>query len=295
MMIMKNSLKLWSLLQWQPIAEPKDAGRSIRLALALCMITMLFELQGEEIRRIIEKFADGQIVTNFEITMPLLVSVIYTTSAILTVIKQYSRVGIALFSISTIALVFPILPGLANHTYLALWTIVVAMFIPTWFSSTKYARYLAVTLGMVMVAAFLQKILAGTYVDGTYLGFLIFESSKQSSKFMTFLCSDEANQSCASIIIFSNFILIWQLAVGLMLILGVKGLLFLIIEVGFLLGAGVFADEMNFQILNIGLLAIAFQIGISRWFFVVGVGIVLMDLWGIPATLSSLGLGFLTQ
>lgn len=293
-MISRISRKVWSILQWQPIVAGKNVEKSIRLALALCMITMLFELQGEDIRRTIVKFIDGKVVTNYEITMPLLMTVIYIVCVIFTITEKFSRAGIVLFSAVTLAFVFPILPGLANHSYLALWCIVVAMFIPGWFKSSKYARYLACTLGMVMVAAFLQKILAGTYIDGSYLHFLIFESSKQSTKFMDFLCADMPNKICAPVVIFSNFILIWQLAVGLLLIFGVKGLVFLLVEVGFLLGAGVFADEMNFQILNIGLLAVAFQIGISRWFFVVAVGIVVMDLWGIPATLSALNLEFVT-
>ena len=67
---------------------------------------------------------------------------------------------------------FPRWTALANHTYLALWTIPFAVFFKEWWKSDLYSVYLRVTLGIVMFAAVAQKLLAGTYIDGSYIYWL---------------------------------------------------------------------------------------------------------------------------
>jgi hypothetical protein len=62
---------------------------------------------------------------------------------------------------------------------------------------------------------------------------------------------------------------------------GIRSLLFLAIEIGFLLGAGVFADEMNFQVLNIALLCIVFNVGMPIWLLLTCLSLLIIDLFGL--------------
>ena len=79
------------------------------------------------------------------------------------------------------------------------------------------------------------------------------------------LCGGVSEGTCSVYKYVSIFILAWQLAVGVLLILGLNSIIFLAIEIGFLLGAGVYADEMNFQMLNVALLCIVFRFGMPIW------------------------------
>ena len=73
---------------------------------------------------------------------------------------------------------------------------------------------------------------------------------------------------------------------GILLLAGLRSVLFLAIEVGFLLGAGVYADEMNFQVLNIALLCIAFRVGMSYSLFAVCGALLVLDIYGIGEVLG---------
>ena len=89
-------------------------------------------------------------------------------SAFLSVFASTSRFAILLFiAVAAIDLI-PRWTYLANHTFLALWTIPFAVLFKEWWKSDLYSLYLRVTLGIVMFAAFAQKLLAGTYIDGSY-------------------------------------------------------------------------------------------------------------------------------
>ena len=131
-----------------------------------------------------------------------------------------------------------------------------------------------------MIVACLQKVIAGTYINGAYLQFLVSEG-KTTAQWWGFVCPGGIEKSCASIVAASNVILVWQFIVGVFLIIGWKNIIVLIIEIGFLLGAGVFADEFNFQVLNIALLTIVFRTGVSPLFGVALFAIIIGDIWGV--------------
>lgn len=201
-------------------------------------------------------------------------------SAVLCLFAKSSRIGVALY---TGLVAITMLPGWmlwANHNWLAMWAIPMAIIFRQWWRSDLYSLYLRVTLGIVMLAAFSQKILAGTYVDGTYIYFLSGHGST-TERLFSFACDMSAGVPCLAHKLISQFILVWQLAVGLLLLSGVKSLLFLTIEIGFLLGAGLFADEMNFQVLNIALLCIVFQVGMPIWLLVICLVLLVLDLFGL--------------
>ncbi|MEO0764122.1 MAG: hypothetical protein AAFZ09_20345, partial [Pseudomonadota bacterium] len=65
--------------------------------------------------------------------------------------------------------------------------------------------------------------------------------------------------------------------VGALLLAGVRSLWFLGIEIAFLMGAGLYADEMNFQVLNIALFCLAFRYGMPPWLAAVCVAFLALD------------------
>lgn len=136
-----------------------------------------------------------------------------------------------------------------------------------------------------MIAAFAQKILAGTYLDGSFITYLSANGTLTEQMF-GFLCGPGPYTTpCVAHKALGTFIAFWQLCVGILLIVGVRSLIFLFIEIAFLLGAGLYADEMNFQVLNIALLSIAFNYGMRPWLCIICVGLLLIDAYSIEALL----------
>jgi hypothetical protein len=210
-------------------------------------------------------------------------------AALRTFSARTSRWAVAIFTgIAAIALL-PDWRLFPNHIYLALWTIPVAIVFKEWWRSDLYAVYLRVTLGVVMIAAFSQKILAGTYVDGSYFTWLGAHGSLTERMFSLF-CDSASADPCRYYQFISIFILAWQLAVGILLLLGLNSLIFLAIEIGFLLGAGVYADEMNFQVLNIALMCIVFRFGLPLWLLIACAVLLVIDVFTI-STLAALVIG----
>lgn len=198
-----------------------------------------------------------------------------------TLTEKYSRIAVAVFSLFFVYDAFPTWVEQANHSWLAVWTIPIAMLFAKWWEQPLYADYIRVTLGIVMLAAAAQKLLAGTYLDGTYIAYLSYYGSTTENMFR-FLCSDDTLYTpCGWHKFLGTFIVIWQISVGLLLLAGLRSVLFLAVEVGFLLGAGIYADEMNFQVLNIALLCIAFRVGMSYGLFIACGALLLIDIHGI--------------
>jgi hypothetical protein len=203
-------------------------------------------------------------------------------SAVLAASARTSRVAVAIFIAPAVFVILPGWTAIANHTWLALWTIPVAVLFREWWKSDLYSFYLRATLGIVMIAAFSQKILAGTYLNGFYIGYLG-AAGATTERMFSFLCSGDPTGPCVFNQMIGIFILAWQLIVGVLLLLGLNSLIFLALEIGFLLGAGVFADEMNFQVLNIALLCIVFRFGMPLWLAALSIALLVIHLFSISA------------
>lgn len=245
----------------------------LKIAMAIAFVAVAFEGNQAKILTLFSTQPGAASIVGLEDLILLL------TGAVLVFYDRFSRLAIGCFAVAIIPEI-PAFFGLANHTLLAWWCVLPALLVSNWITSIPYAVYLRITFGLVMIAACCQKLVAGTYVDGSYLYFLITQG-KTSTQWFGFLCGQDPAASCIPIVAASNVILVWQFIVGVFLIIGWKNILVLIIEVGFLLGAGLFADEFNFQILNIALLTIVFRTGIpiSGAFFCLAV--LIADLWGI--------------
>ena len=163
-----------------------------------------------------------------------LYELVICVAALLCLFPKYSRIGVAIFIAAAALIYVPKWITMANHTWLALWTIPVAIMFRQWWRSDLYSLYLRVTMGVLMLAAFAQKILAGTYVDGSYIYWLSSHGSPTEQLF-SFACDMSTGVPCLAHKLIGMFILAWQFAVGVLLLLGVRSLIFLTIEIGFLL------------------------------------------------------------
>ncbi len=263
--------KLPGFLMPVPVVKSgEDVGKYIRLALMTAMLSVCFE-------RIPDEFKSE----NFHWFYSIALAAGAAITLIATLNEKYSRIAIAAFCVVFLYDVAQAWAGQANHAWLAVWTIPVAIVFSKWWQQPLYADYLRITLGIIMLGAAAQKLLAGTYLDGTYISFLSYYGTTTETMFGV-LCSDDTLKTpCGWHRFLGTFIVLWQIGVGLLLLAGVRSLIFLLIEVGFLLGAGLYADEMNFQVLNIALLCIAFRVGMSYGLFIVCGVLLLIDLHGI--------------
>ncbi len=248
----------------------------LRLAMSMAVLTVVFEtLLDIEGNLRTGRYHLLAAAAGFVLAVPL------------TFLERTSRIGLALFAVSIAVYIAEKWAVYHNHGWLTLWTIPAALlFGARWWRSGLYRWYLRATLGIVMLAACAQKLLAGSYLDGTYITFLSLNGSNTEQMF-GFLCgADQAAGSCGWHRFLGSFIVAWQAAVGVLLLAGVRHLLFLFVEIGFLLGAGVFADEMNFQVLNIALLSIVFNYGMRPWLCALCLVLLAVDAYSISALVA---------
>jgi hypothetical protein len=249
------------------------SGVRDRMPLAIAILSVAFQSFPEWIK-------SNMTVSIYGRSGIYLISACLVISAALALSARTARLGVGLFIAIAVVAILPDWTAIANHTYLALWSIPAAILFRESWKSDLYAFYLRMTLGIVMLAAFTQKTLAGTYVDGSFIAYASAHLSPTERMF-SFLCDAASSEPCLYYRAISIFILAWQLTVGILLLLGLNSLLFLAIEIGFLLGAGVYADEMNFQILNIALLCIIFRFGMPLWLLLISIVMLVIDLYGI--------------
>ncbi|PHS40247.1 MAG: hypothetical protein COA91_04530 [Robiginitomaculum sp.] len=242
----------------------------MRLALMTAMLSVCFEKAG--------RLSNYNTDYGYE-PIVFLIGMFLTLPFVL--VEKYSRTAILLFVLLLLPSIFKDWVTYANHSWLAVWTIPVGLLFAKFWKAPLFSDYIRITLGVVMLGAFAQKILAGTYWDGSYIAYLSHYGSTTENMFQ-FFCSDATLQiPCGWHRFIGIFLLAWQFAVGVLLLMGVRSLLFLFVEISFLLGAGLYADEMNFQVLNIALLCVAFRVGMSYRLFAICVALLLIDMHGI--------------
>ena len=139
------------------------AGKYFRLALMTAMLSVCFE-------RFMDLVPGKVIDVNNSMQVVTLTGMVVGAALVLS--EKYSRLGIVLFSLMLAPFVFDRWFYMANHAWLAVWTIVPAALLAKWWTEPVYSDYLRVTLGIVMLAAAAQKLLAGTYLDGSYIAYL---------------------------------------------------------------------------------------------------------------------------
>lgn len=205
--------------------------------------------------------------------------------------SRHRHVIVCIFAVGLLLSFVPGWYGAANHTWLAVWMLVPVVLFVSWWKEIVYANYIRYTLGFVMLVAVAQKLIAQTYLDGSYIAWLSNYGSTTERAFQ-FLCSSSGSEVCAWYVFIGGSALLWQAVAGVLLLMGVKHFIFIACEVSFLLTVGLYADEMNFQVLNIALLCMAFQFGMPRWLAVSCVILLHVDLIGISQIIDFFYYGF---
>ncbi|MEL6209116.1 MAG: hypothetical protein AAFR44_02850 [Pseudomonadota bacterium] len=246
---------------------PEDRALWMRLAMAMAILSVA-------VHKMLDTYANYDLERYHLVAATLAVWV----SVGLVMAERTSRIGVALFAGAILLYVSEKWAGYHNHGWLSVWAIpVAALFGMRWWDEETYAWYLRMTLGVVMLGACAQKLVAGTYLDGTFIAYLSLHGS-ETERLFGFLCGDALVEGpCTAHRALGVFLMGWQAVVGALLLAGVRSLWFLGIEIAFLMGAGLYADEMNFQVLNIALFCLAFRYGMPPWLAAVCVAFLALD------------------
>ena len=247
-----------------------DYSSLMVLALWTALLSVLFQHAGSSL---------GPVFLH-QISLPVIP--IFMISLLgLYAIQEYRKFATVCFVGVMIFLALINWPSEANHSWFALWAIAPSLLFSQWWNEESYLKYLRLSVGALMIAAGVQKVVSGVYIDGSYITYLSHFGSTTEHLF-AFLCNaDDPLSPCVAHVFLGVFITLWQFVVGLLLVLGFKNWWILFIEVAFLLGAGLYADEMNFQVLNISILCIAFGYGMPIWLSITCILLLIIDVFSI--------------
>lgn len=177
--------------------------------------------------------------------------------------------AIALAGAAVVAYMVINFPESANHHWLFLWLIAPLIWRPDLAPSEGYSRYVTTSFGLMMIAAGVQKLGSGNYLDGSFLTYLANQGSV-SERLLGLLCAGPGSatdmQSCGAIIFASWLAVAWQFIIGTLLLAQIRHPLVFLLEVGFVLGVGTVADELSFQCLSVCALMIASRLPMPVWF-----------------------------
>ena len=248
---------------------------AMRVAVSVALLSNWFE------------FVHGWAYTDFVKHNLTVFSVLMAFCVVAALFKGLTRIAVLIYSILILPDLYTVWPVMANHYFLFIWCIPMLAFVEQWWERPEYPAYLRLTLGFVMLAAAAQKLLAGTYLDGSYIAYLSHYGAVSEQSFH-FLCStDTLYDPCFMHRAIGSFIVAWQIFVGVVLLAGFRSVIFIAVEIAFLIGAGLYADEMNFQVLNIALLCIAFRIGMSFPLAAVCVVLLFVDVYSISEIIKN--------
>lgn len=205
-------------------------------------------------------------------------------SIVLYPIRVVQPYALYAFCAGLLIMFLPLWFGAANHTWLAVWTLVPLAFLGKWWEDDTYLLYLRITVGMVMIVAALQKVIAGTYLDGSYIAWMAYNGS-YTEQLPAFLCGSGV---CGWFAALGIIAVVWQLLVGALILSGSKNVWFFAFEISFLVAVGLYADEMNFQVLNIALVCMMFRIGMPVWLAVVCLAFLVIDYFSVGSVLATI-------
>ncbi len=144
-------------------------------------------------------------------------------------------------------------PWSANHIFFALWILIPVLLRPTLLTGDSFSRYVAISMGIMMVAAGVQKLIAGHYLDGTMFAAFAAEGSA-TEQWLNWVCGGSITPDnaapCGAMVWLGRLAVIWQFAAGICLLLCLRHPLILLTEIAFMLGVGTIADEWVFQTIN---------------------------------------------
>lgn len=174
----------------------------------------------------------------------------------------------------------------ANHVFFTLLLLFPIAVFPNKESTDTYSDYVRRCLGVVMIAAATQKLISGNYLNGEFLKYLTMGNEPTKAP-LALMCFDQPVVDCDVLVYLSIFTVIWQYAIGILLLINCRHILAFFAELLFILGVGFATDEMNFQTVNIAALIIAFRISAPVIAFVGLAMLIIIDLIGIQNILGA--------
>lgn len=181
-----------------------------------------------------------------------------------------------LFLAVNLAISFVDFRSTANHVFLAQW-LLVPLIIPQAVEAKDFAKYVRRTLGLVMIGAASQKLISGNFLDGAMLQYLLGGGFAHENMIMAVMCPAQAAHECGALVYASILSVVWQYAIGFLLLFNCRHIAALLAEVVFVLGVGFAADEMNFQTLNVAALLLAFRVQWPVWAYGSLAGLLVID------------------
>lgn len=183
-------------------------------------------------------------------------------------------------------------PYSANHHFFYLWVAIPVLLRPDLLPSRCYSLYVSRSMGVMMLAAVVQKLIGGHYLNGSFFAYLA-TAGGETERLLNFLCGQTLTQSrmepCLSLVWLSRLALIAQALIGMLLVLDVRSRLVYSIEILFLLLVGTIADEWVFQAINLLCILFVMRSRVPVW---LPCGIVPFTLIGIHK-LDTIMYGFL--
>ena len=192
------------------------------------------------------------------------------------------------FIIFFIAIAYPILVDFrstANHSFLALYLLAPLALFPSNIGSETFSSYVRRSLGIVMIAAATQKLISGNFLNGHFLKYLASGGAINEMP-LSFLCFGQSTIECDALVYISILSVVWQYAIGILLLINCTHILAFLAELIFVLGVGFVTDEMNFQAINVAALIIAFRVKAPPIAFIGIAALLTIDFFGIESTLE---------
>lgn len=159
-------------------------------------------------------------------------------------------------------------PYSANHHWFYLWVAIPILLRPDLLTGVDFSRYVGLSMGIMMLVAFIQKLVGGHFLDGSFMAYFA-AAGGETERMLNRLCSEPPTQfrmtTCPSLIWLGWLSLVAQLIVGILLVLDVRSRIVYIAEMAFLLAVGTIADEWVFQAINVLCLLLVMRGRIPVW------------------------------
>jgi len=183
-------------------------------------------------------------------------------------------------------------PLSANHHWFFIWGALPVLMRPDLLTGETFSRYVSVSMGVMMIAAGIQKLIGGNYLDGSFFSYLAVHGSP-SERTIAFICdfklTSEDMTPCDAMVWVSWLSIFWQFVIGAFLLLHLQNRLVYTLEIAFLLGVGTIANEWIFQAINLCFIIFVMRCRVPVWFFAFLSCFVILGIYGIDSLLWYFG------
>ena len=145
-------------------------------------------------------------------------------------------------------------PYSANHHWFFLWVAIPVLLQPKYLTSVDFSQYVSLSMGIMMLAAAVQKLIGGHYLDGSFFAYFA-TAGGATENLLNLFCEGTLTQDqltpCLALVWMSRLSLLLQVIIGLFFLFNLRSRLIYTLEIMFLLGVGTIADEWVFQAITL--------------------------------------------